>query len=503
MNVGLYASVAGLLTAQRAVDIASHNIANAETDGFSRQRGDASAALPLSRAAIGNVGTGVKLDAINRVRDELVDRQLRTEQSKLGELEARATTLSKVEQVLGEPSETALSGRFAAYYDAWQRLSTNPENTAYRLAVRDAAVSLTDTFRGLNTDLEALREELMLRAEAVVADLNQKATQIADLNQEIVATLVQGQRPNDLMDQRDLLIDQVSKLVKVQVVEVPSTGALNVYLGNQPLVAGSKAYMLDNPAVNAATDLATVAFDKAPIDPTTGAKVAASVQGGELKAILEARNVTLAKFAPATGQAEGLLFRLHQLATYVITDTNPIHTSGFDRFGDPGQPFFDGTNASDIAVSSVILTDAADGTGKQGFDLIAAAGEAPTSASGGKADNRTALEVIRRRFAPLVSKEVPPADPRTAPPVAGARPFEDYWQVSVSGVALAVQSASRSVTTQEAVLQTVSERRAVVSAVSTDEEMANVIRYQKAYAASARMISTIDQMLDLLVNLGR
>ncbi|MEB3222223.1 MAG: flagellar hook-associated protein FlgK [Candidatus Sericytochromatia bacterium] len=503
MNVGLYASVAGLLTAQRAVDIASHNIANAETEGFSRQRGDTSAALPLARAAIGNVGTGVKLDAINRVRDELIDRQVRNEQSKLGESEARSLTLTKLEQVLGEPGDTALSGRFAAYYDSWQRLSTNPENTGYRLAVRDAAVSLTETFRGLNTSLEALRDEMMLRAEAVVADLNQKATQIADLNREIVATLVQGQQPNDLMDQRDVLIDQVSKLVKVQVVEVPSTGALNVYLGNQPLVAGPNAYMLDNPAVNALTDTASIAFTKAPIDPATGAKVAATIGGGELKAILEARNVTLAKLPPAAGQAEGVLFRLHQLATYVISDTNPIHTSGFDRFGDAGGAFFAGTNASDIAVSSTILTDATDGTGKQGFDLIAVAGEAPSSASGGKADNRTALEIVRRRFQNLVSKEPPPADPRTSPPVAGAKPFEDFWQATVSGIALSVQSAGRTVKTQEALVLTVTERRSVVSAVSTDEEMANVIRYQKAYAASARMVSTIDQMLDLLVNLGR
>src|SRR5687767_10859859 len=119
MNVGLYASVRGLLSAQRAVDVASHNIANADTEGYSRQRTEQSAGTPQGYSPYGQVGTGVQIDAIRRIRDGLLDRQVRNESSPLGEANARAEALGQIEDLLGEPGDGALSTKISAYYDAW------------------------------------------------------------------------------------------------------------------------------------------------------------------------------------------------------------------------------------------------------------------------------------------------------------------------------------------------------------------------------------------------
>ncbi|MEB3196720.1 MAG: flagellar hook-associated protein FlgK [Candidatus Sericytochromatia bacterium] len=496
MNVGLYASVSGLLTAQRAIDVASHNIANAETEGFSRQRGDVSTAVSLSIASVGNLGTGVKLDGIRRVRDELLDRQFRQEQATLGEMEVRAESLGKLEDLLGEPGEGSLSQQFNVYFESWQRLTTNPENTSFRLALRESALKLTQTFNQLSEDVENMRSDLNDRANSMVTDINTKASQVAELNRQIVATLVQGQSPNDLQDQRDLLIDQLTKLVKVQVVPIASSGAINVYLGNQRLVAGASHYPLDQTTIDPTKDTATIFF--------AGTKLAAPVEGGSLKALLELRNETLARITPDTGKPAGLLNRLDELANKLITDTNVLHQGGFGLEGSTGKDFFTGTRgAADITLNTDLL-DSFDGVKfNYGYLAIGAAAQPPGDAGSGSSNNDMAQQISARRFAKVLTVvDPPPGAPPEAVPKA-TQSFEEYWQATVMTISVTTQSVTRTMKTQESLIGSVKERREAISAVSTDEEMANVIRYQKAYAASARMLTTIDEMLDTLLSIGR
>lgn len=487
MNVGLYASVRGLLSAQRAVDVASHNIANADTEGYSRQRAEQSAGTPMGYSPYGQVGTGVQIDAIRRVRDGLLDRQVRQESSPLGESKARAEAIGQIEDILAEPGEGALSTKLAQYYDSWNKLSTNPENYNLRIALRDSAKELTGTFNRLYADLQGLRQDLNDRIDTQIADINSKVSQIADLNRQIGATIAAGQNPNDLKDQQDLLIEQLSMMVKIQAVEEPSSGMTNVYVAGDPLVARADAFTLNLSPINPLTDQSVVNY--------TPTGLPAVITGGAIKGMLDVRNNLLAVLAPTNaGDAGGLVYQLNQLASQLIADTNALHTQGFGLDGTTTLNFFNGADAGDIVVNQSITNLA------NGLDFIAAAANDPGTLAGGPGDNGMAQQIAQRRDAITMGGFTPAPPAAVVPPNAT---FEDYWKQQLTDLAVLGQEANRSVMTQETVLASVKDRRDQISAVSTDEEMANVIRYQKAYAASARLISTIDEMLDTLINIRR
>lgn len=487
MNVGLYASVQGLLTAQRNVDVASHNISNSETEGFSRQRVSQAANTPQSYGGVGQVGTGVQISSINRIRDTLIDRQIRQQSAPLGESTVRAEALGQIEDILSEPTDGALTAKLANYYDAWQKLSANPENASLRVTLREAAANLATTFNRLSTDLQAVRQDLYDRVGTVVADINSKAKQIAELNGQIGASIASGQNPNDLKDQQDLLIEQLSSLVNIQAVESATSGQTNVFIGGDPLVFMTDAFTFSQATINPLTDNATVTFGP------TG--LPASITSGSLKGLLDVRNQTLGVLAPLPGKESGLLYQLNTLASQIISDTNSLHTQGFGLDGTTTLNFFNGSNAGDIVVNQNITNLA------NGLDFIAAAANDPGSLAGGPGDNGMAILIAQRRNSLTMGATAP------IPPAVVGTPatqsFETFWKQQLSDLAVKSQTASRTVATQETLVASVKERRDQVSAVSTDEEMANVIRFQKAYAASARMISVIDEMLDTLINIGR
>lgn len=485
MNVGLYSSVQGLLTAQRAVDVASHNLSNSETEGYSRQRAEQSANTPMGFNPYGQIGTGVKIDAINRIRDTLLDRQVRDQMSPLGESEARAEALGQIEEMLGEPGEAALTTNLAKYYDAWQKLSAAPENYSLRITLREAATNLANTFNRLFNDLQGIRQDLYDRINTKIDDINAKVQQIAELNREITASHTAGQNPNDLKDQQDLLVEQLSKMVDIQALVSPSSGATNVYVGGTPLVVETDAFKLAPAAINPLSDAAVVNF--------VGTGQPIPIRSGELQGMLDVRNVVLGVLAPTTaGQPNGLIFQLNTMAAQLIADTNALHQQGFGLDGSTTLDFFNGTDAATIAVNQNITNLA------NGLDLIAAAANDPGGLAGGPGDNGMALQIIQRRNALTLG-----GDPVAVPAIPPKESFESFWKRELTNVAVLGQSANRNTETRTTLVDSIRERRDQVSAVSSDEEMANVIRFQKAYAASAKMISTIDEMLDLLINMKR
>lgn len=476
MNIGMNAAVLGLLANQRALDVASHNVANANTPGYSRQRIDMSATAPQGAGGFhsrwqgpGNVGTGVAIDQIKRVRDQFIDRQVREESSPLGEAQVSLDTMTQIEDIFGEPSENSLNSLMTRHWDAWHSLSTNPENMAVRTNLREVGVQLASVFQTLHGKLTDLRQDLNDRIATTVNDINSTTRQIADLNREIASVLASGQNPNDLQDQRDLLLEGLSEKVDIHVSEVPSTGALNVYIGGQPLVSNSDAFPL------AAVPRLINGFFEVQY-PKTGDQ--AQINGGSLKALLDARNVTMSDTTPG-----GFIYELNQLAQGVMASVNAAHSTGFGLDGTTGLNFFVGTDASDMEVEPAIAL-ISDGT-----ILIAAAANDPGSLAGGPGDNGNALKIAQMRNQLLMS--------------GGTTTIDDYYKGILTQAGVQGQEAGRRLATQESLVASVKERREQVSGVSTDEEMANVIRFQKAYAASARVLTAIDEMLEVLINVGR
>jgi flagellar hook-associated protein 1 FlgK len=435
--------------------------------------------LHMSWGGVGQVGTGVSVDSIKRVRDQFIDRQVRAETSPLGDAKVTADTMKQIEDIFGEPSDRSLGTLMTRFWDGWQELANNPENAATRLNLREVSNNLAAVFQEIHNKLTTLRQDVNDRMETTVNDINSMTRQISSLNQQIKAGLAGGQNPNDLQDQRDLVIEKLSEMVKIDVHET-SEGAVNVYVNGNPLV--NQDHNFDLLAVRQGT----FGFVQVQYGPT---QVPVNINGGTLKGLIDMRDIALSDTDP-----RGFITQLNQLANGIATQVNTLHRSGYALDGTTTLPFFEeflgpppvAIDASNIAVNAAIQ---ADNTIPPGYNLIAAATNDPGSLSGGVGDSSNALAIAQLRNGKLMS---------------GAQyTFDDFYKGVLVNVGVQGQEASRKQSTQELLVASVKERRDETSGVSTDEEMADVIKFQKAYAASARILTTIDQMLETLINVGR
>lgn len=241
---GLEVAKRGMFTQQSALYVTGHNIANANTPGYSRQRVNFVQTEPYPPASMnrpqipGQMGTGVEAGSIERVRDSFLDIQYRGENNKLGYWEARADALKKMEDIMNEPSDSGLSKTMDQFWQALQDLSVNPENEGARSVVRQRGLAVVETFHYLYDSLSQIKKDLGHEIGVTITEINSLAQQISKINQQISEIEPNGYLPNDLYDERDRLIDELSKLVNVQVEKVPSggnalkiaEGTYNIYL---------------------------------------------------------------------------------------------------------------------------------------------------------------------------------------------------------------------------------------------------------------------------------
>ncbi|NLY49555.1 MAG: flagellar hook-associated protein FlgK, partial [Firmicutes bacterium] len=224
----------------RALETTGHNIANANTKGYSRQEAILAATTPFSRPGMGagQVGTGVEVQRLRRVRESFLDAQFRNETKALGRWEVRRDTIEKIEAILHEPTDQGLSKLIERFFSAWDELAHYPEGEAARSAVRQQGVTLVDAFNHLAAQLNDLSADLSASIEVQVNQVNSLARQIRDLNTQIVKAESGNMAANDLRDRRDLLLDELAKLVPVQVEE-DRFGAVSIVVGDHTLLAGN------------------------------------------------------------------------------------------------------------------------------------------------------------------------------------------------------------------------------------------------------------------------
>lgn len=474
MSVGLNAAVSGLMAAQRALDVASHNISNSDTPGYSRQTMQQDASAPLGAGGlfmryggVGQVGTGVSVTSITRVRNQYLDAQFRNQSAPLGEAQVTSDTLKQVQNIFDEPSNNGLASQLQQFWNGWQSLANNPEDLAVRTNLQSVSASLAGTFNDVFTKLTNLRQDVNDQIQSKVNDINTLTSQIASLNGQIIAGLNAGQNPNDLEDARDQAINQLSQKIGINVVQNPTSGALNVFLNGQPLVDEKSAFQLQ------AAPVLTNGFFQINYAPT-GQQ--AQVGGGELNALLNLRNNTLSDTQPG-----GFISDLNGLCSNLMSAVNTIHTASFGLDGVTTLPFFTGTNAADIQVNPAIMAQ------PDGIRLIAAATNDPGSLSGGPADNGAALKIAD------LQNQVQSA--------LGNNTFDGYYQNIITSAGTQGQQSSNQLNTQQQLVQAITQQQQTVSGVNSDEEMANVVTAQKAYEAAARVMSTIDQMMQTLMNI--
>lgn len=303
---GLNIGAKGLFAQQQALETTGHNISNANTEGFTRQEVVMTSSYPL-RTVNGYLGTGVEINDVRRMRDSYLDLQFRTENRTLGYWQFKNDVLEKLEVVINEPSEAGLSSTMDKFWAAWEDLSRKPESSAVRTNVVETGKAVVDTFTHMNRQFEELRIDINESVNVAIQDLNSLAQQIRDLNYQIVKGEAQGPQANDLRDKRDLLIDQMSEFVDLDVVE-NKFGAVTVSIGGRAIVYNNEFYALVGKAND--EEMTDVCW-------SDGSQV--KLRNGKLLGMLEARDNLVVDF-----QA-----KLDKMAKNFAEKLNMQHSQGF------------------------------------------------------------------------------------------------------------------------------------------------------------------------------
>ncbi|MDI6716288.1 MAG: flagellar hook-associated protein FlgK [Actinomycetota bacterium] len=451
-----------LETSQYGMNVTAHNVANANTPGYTRQRAvlEATESFPApywNRPLVqGQLGTGVRVKVIERVRDSYFDGQIRKENQALGGWQVKENALKQLETIFNEPSEAGLQNAMGEFWNAWQQLSRNPESISIRSSVLEMGRMLVNSFNQLSDKLSRLQENLNDQVAAKVNEINSIAEKIASINHDVLRIRVYGTEPNDLLDQRDQLIDQLSKIVDVKITELDS-GVMLVYINGRQLVSEQSANQLQavaNPLNNGFYDVKWALDGESLV-----------MYDGELKALVDSRDVIVPKYRG----------NLDLLASTLIAEVNNLHSRGYGLDGTTGWNFFTGTSAKDIALSSDVDDP----------KHIAAASSWPPGGAPGDNTNALAIGALKN----------------AAVSVGGSlTTMDDYYRSIVANLGIDSQEASRMVENGKLYYDLIENHRQSVSGVSLDEEATNMIKFQRAYQAAARLISVFDEMLDVLIN---
>lgn len=503
MSLGSVLSIArqAMSVQQNIIQTAGHNISNVETPGFSRQRVDTSAMFPQV-FSFGAVGTGVQVDNVRRMRDELLDVTWRKETGGASAAGLRKELLSSIEQVLGEPSDTGLSAAMDAMWSSWSDLASTPTSAAARAVVVQRAQAVASQLNGFDQRLEDIRNQSALRLTDSVTQINALADQIAQVNTQVVSAEVSGNQAPDLRDQRDRLIDQLASLGDVRVF-VDARGSAQVLLGSTLLVDGSRAQQLRIAAPLDENDITTglaLVSDPARKLLPVGGKV------GEMVNVLN-------------GSLRDTQDRLDALATTLARAVNAVHAVGVDATGQAGVPIFvdKGNNAFDATGDPFLLPRPNPGTVTArtiGVNTAILGNNQRLAASSGAdrpADNDVALAMaaLRSNARVTVANATPAATVEVrhllrgqaaASPTTGIT-LGEHYRAAASALGTQVRDAISDTQVRETLARQVDARRASASGVNMDEELTNLMRAQQAYAAAAKVVSAADEMMKVLTQM--
>lgn len=503
---GLNVAVRGLFSSQRALDVTNHNINNVNTPGYSRQVAQQRAGWPMAlNDGTGMVGTGSEVYAVKRIRDDFLDFKYWSENLSYGEWETKKNALSEIEAVFGEPAmyedaDSGFSKVFGDFYEAVDDVSEMPEDETARMLVRQTANTLCQYLNSTATRFQQLREENNYGVKVTVDQINSYASQIRDINRQIYMAELDGNDANDLRDRRSLLVDKLSKLVNVEVREVtvggdsgdnPST-YFQVLVNDSYLVNHVDVYHLE------CYENAERMYDIRWKDSGNAMKV----KGGQLKGYMEVRD------GQGNGDFKGIPYYIDKLNEFARTfamafnegiykdgkQYMPGHAGGIGEDGSTGIRFFtyDNISSDDLMaagatmelryenITAANITISSDIQADDGIYKIAAA-----KAGAGIGDNHNMEMLLSLRD-----------DKR----VFGVGTPEDFMRSIVSNLGVDTKHVKRVTSNQELLVTHIETRRISVSGVSIDEEMANLVKYQQAYNAAAKMITVMDEVYDVMIH---
>jgi flagellar hook-associated protein 1 len=464
-------STRSLQVQQQGIEVAGHNLANVNNPAYARQRVAITSATAIGTEHGFIEGTGADVAAIQQIRNSILDEQIVNENSVTGSLEAQQQALQYAQSNLGQQIDRGASGAEGAaatpglgqhaigdaindLFKSFQSVSTQPSSTAERDLLLKNAATLAERFNATDKRLGELGQSLNVAVESDVSQVNSLLSDIANLNQQIIRAEAPGDgAANDLRDARQAKLEELGKLVKFEMGP-GEVGAVNVTIGG--------TLMVDTTAVRDQLETYDNGSGKLLIR-STNTDAPLNITGGHIAGIIEARDVSIQK----------LRDDLSTLASTLITQINQIHQSGYGLDDSTGLNLFEGTNASEIRLNAAVTPEKLGASDKPGED----------------GNNNIITRLADLQKTPLAALT--------------NQTITQRYSAIVGELGASLNKVNQGVADQTVVTNMVKSQRDSVSAVSMDEEMTDLLKFQRAYQASAQVVNVVNEMLETVLNMMR
>jgi len=535
---GLNIAVRGLFTAQRSLDTVNHNLNNVNTPGYSRQQSIQVASRPMALYdGTGMMGTGSDVTGVTRVRDEYLDFKYWSENISLGEWDAKQEVLSEIEVTFNEPSDSGFTTIMSDFFSSLQELGKDPSSSAVRALVKQRGVTLAKYFNSTAAHFDDLQQDVNYKIQTKVEEVNSYATQIQQLNRQIYISELDGNTANDLRDSRTLLVDKLSRIINIDANEVVYGQLPDGRDDKHFVITISGKALVDHYSVSKLAVEQRSAAEKVNDEDANNLYEikwadgnSLNIKGGELRGYLDVRDGNEGEAGTngiASPNYKGIPYYQKKLNEFVRTFARAFNEGYIDTDGDKefDATDYDGTGHSDgygynttddgvrfftmkatdnLPVSSDEFLDLAANpspTANQIYDryelltaknftvsedIINDFNLIATSGTAGEAGNIDALNSIldMRHNADMFSEGAP----------------EDFMKSLVATLGIDSQQAQNYQSNQQVIVTQITNRRLSDSGVAIDEEMTNLVKFQQAYNASAKMIQTMGEIYDTLIN---
>jgi flagellar hook-associated protein 1 FlgK len=463
----------------QATEVISHNIANVNTPGYSRQTALLEAEAPLGQGLI-KLGLGVRVASVVQAFDRYTTKNIHQNTSSLSAYDAKASVLSYVEQLFNETEGTGLGQAMDEFWSAWQDVANNPGGIPERTALLGKAEQLTNLFNFLSQELTQQRQNLNSSLSYALTEVNTLTGRIADLNGKILATESSQTPANDLRDERNTLLEKLSGYLGITSLEDESGGVMVLTSQGTLLVSRTQSFALSQSGDS-------IYWNGIPED------VSDRLVGGKIGGWLDLRDEILPQYKA----------NLDELAGTLIQEVNTLHAAGYTLGGATGMDFFadflsapDVPNAGDYQGAAAYITLSSDVRDTPAN--IAAGGQ-----TGAPGDNEKALEMLGLQTdGTLQIRKWTYADRgNTVSSSLQTEMLNDYYTNLVGEVAILTDDSNQNRDFTQTVLDRLEEIRDSVSGVNIDEELANLMQFQRAHEAAAKMVLAADEMLQEILNM--
>ena len=453
---GIETSRRALNAFQRSLDTTGHNIANVNTKGFSRQQTDLQVAAPNTYIAgrVINIGSGVNLNQITRSRDRFLESRRQDVGGDQGRAEANLSLLERVQSSFLDVSGKGISSSLDAFYNSWSSLANDPSSQTNRQGVLASARDLATKVRAAYGDLKSTLDSQTKQVSDTISTIQTYANHIAELNEQIRANMAGGGQPNDLMDQRDQAVSELSNLVNVDT-HLGSDNSLSVFVGNFTLVdqVGATTFPTN--------------FNTSTSSVNDGGSINWAITGGVLKGQFDGLN-----------DINNYISQLDNLADTVRSQVNNLHMSGVTNAGTTGGFFFSDNATTPILGAANLYVDSM-------VDANPALLVTGTTSAAGDGTIATAMSKLRDQSVAGL----------------GGQTSRGYFSTLLATVGRDIASAKNDRETAYALGEQIESQIQDVSGVNLDDELANLQKFQRSYQASAKVLSVMDETLGDLINM--